>query len=203
MRTQKVFIIVLNWNGYEVTRDCLESLQKVAYANFKVIVVDNGSIDSSPERLRKEFRGLTVIENRKNLGFTGGNNVGIRYALEHGTDYILLLNNDTVVAPTFLSELVGVAESDERIGILNPKIYYFDLPETIWYAGGTFSMLRGFARHIGHRQVDKPRYNKRREVTFVSGCAFFVKAGVVRQVGLLDEHFSAPRWIIVGEMPTP
>lgn len=185
----KVFVIILNWNGYEVTKECLESLRSIDYPNFEIIVVDNGSSDSSPERFRKNFPDLELIRNPKNLGFTGGNNVGIRRALEHGAVYVLLLNNDTVVAPTFLSELIRVAESDERIGILNPKIYYFDNPRTIWYAGGTFNRWRGFARHVGHRTKDVSRYDEIREVTFITGCAYLIKSSVIREIGLLDDLF--------------
>lgn len=184
----KVFIIILNWNGYDVTKECLESLSRVDYANFEIVVVDNGSKDSSPERLMRGFPGLTVIRNESNLGFTGGNNVGIRCALEQNANYILLLNNDTVVAPAFLSELIRVAESDARIGILNPKIYYFEPPTMLWYAGGTFNFWRGFPSHIGHRKCDRAKYNQMRQVTFITGCAFLVKATVVREIGLLDEQ---------------
>src|SRR5258708_10223212 len=122
----KVSIILLNWNSYDVTEDCLLSLRKLNYQNVEVTLVDNGSTDGSVDEISKNFPELRLVKNDKNLGFTGGNNVGIRDVLDRGTDYILLLDNDTVVAPDFLAELVRVAESDAKIGLLNPKIYFFE-----------------------------------------------------------------------------
>ena len=105
-RQPKVSIITLTWNSYEVTRDCLLSLQKIDYPAFEVVLVDNGSVDGSGKKLAHDFPDVKVILNETNLGFTGGNNVGMRDALARGTDYLLLLNNDTIVAPNFLTELV-------------------------------------------------------------------------------------------------
>ena len=94
-----VNIIVLNYNGHDYTLECLRSLQHLMYSNVHVIVVDNDSTDGSVETIHTAFPSMTVIETGANLGFTGGNNLGIQYALEHGADYIMLLNNDTIVAP--------------------------------------------------------------------------------------------------------
>ena len=185
----KVSIIILNWNSYEVTRDCLASLEKIDFANREVVLVDNGSHDGSADRLEKEFPWARLIRNERNLGFTGGNNVGMRDALQRGPDYLLLLNNDTVVAPNFLTELVRVAESDPQIGLVNPKIYYFDPPDRIWYAGGVRKPWRVFPIHLGLRQRDDGRYNLTREVSFITGCALLIKAAVVRRIGLLDDLY--------------
>ena len=185
----KVSIIILNWNSYEVTSDCLASLEKIDFPNREVVLVDNGSVDGSADRLAREFPAVRLIRNERNLGFAGGNNVGMRDALERRPDYLLLLNNDTVVAPNFLSELVRVAESDTQIGLLNPKIYYFEPPDRIWYAGGIRKPWRVFPVHLGLRQRDDGSYNQTREVSFITGCALLIKAAVVRQIGLLDEVF--------------
>lgn len=184
-----VAIIVLNWNGWEVTADCLKSLRQLDYPNVKVIVVDNASTDGSCEQLGKNFPEVELMKNDRNLGFAGGNNVAIVRALKEGAEYILLLNNDTVVSPNFLERMIAVAGSDRRIGILNPKISYFDNPQRIWYAGGTFSLWQGFARHTGKRAVDAARYSKTREVSFITGCAFLIKAEVIAKIGLLDDRF--------------
>jgi GT2 family glycosyltransferase len=184
-----VSIIMLVWNSYEVTRDCLLSLRKLDYPAYEVILVDNGSIDSSGERLAREFPEVKFIRNEQNLGFTGGNNVGMRDALGRGADYLLLLNNDTIVSPNFLTEMVRVAESDSGIGMLNPKIYYYEPADTIWYAGGKYVRWKTFPVHFGLRQRDDGRYNQTQEVSFVSGCALLVKAAVARKIGLLDETF--------------
>ena len=185
----KVSIVILNWNGYAVTRDCLESLSRLDYPNSEVLLVDNGSHDGSPDRLASEFPAFRVIRNPKNLGFTGGNNVGICHALQRGADYVLLLNNDTVVDHAFLSRLIEAGESDARIGALNPKIYYYEPPRKIWYAGGSFSFWFGIARHIGGRKLDQGRWDEPKQVSFITGCAFLIKSSVVRQVGLLDDTF--------------
>ena len=188
-KTPKASIVILNWNGYEVTRECLASLSKIDYPNCEVVLVDNGSADGSPDRLAAEFTEITVIRNHKNLGFTGGNNVGIRRALEQNADYVLLLNNDTVVAPNFLSELIRAGESDQRVGLLNPKILYFEPSDRLWYAGGSFNIWKGIASHRGSRELDRGRYDTPEEVTFITGCAFLIKTEVIRKIGLLDECF--------------
>ena len=185
----KVAVLVLNWNAWEVTCDCLRSLARLEYENYDVAVIDNGSTDGSVQKFRQRFADLTILENGANLGFAAGNNIGVRYALEHGAQYVLLLNNDTVVSPSFLSALVRVAESDNRVGILNPKIYYFDPPDRIWYAGGSFTPWFGFARHKGIRKRSCDLHDSTREVTFITGCAFLIKAEVIRRIGLLDESF--------------
>jgi GT2 family glycosyltransferase len=151
--------------------------------------VDNGSVDGSGRKLAQDFPDVRVIFNDKNLGFTGGNNVGMRDALARETDYLLLLNNDTIVAPNFLTELINVAESDERIGMVNPKIYYFEPADKIWYAGGEYVPWKTFPIHVGLRESDVGSYDQTKEVSFVSGCALLVRAEAARKIGLLDEIF--------------
>jgi GT2 family glycosyltransferase len=185
----RVSIVILNWNSYQVTMDCLLSLRKMDYRNFEVVLVDNGSVDGSPEKLLASAPEIRLIKNASNLGFAGGCNVGMRDALRRGTDYILLLNNDTIVASDFLSQLVRVAESDEKIGAVNPKILFFDRPDRLNYAGGEQKGWRLFPKVIGLRHRDDGRYDRMREVSFLTGCAFLVKAAVVRQIGVLEEVY--------------
>ena len=185
----KVTIIMLTWKSYQVTRECLLSLRSLAYPNFEIVLVDNASGDGSAEKLVLEFPEISLVQNETNLGFPGGNNVAIQAVLERGTDYFLLLNNDTIVAPDFLTELVRVAESDPRIGMLNPKIYYFEPADRLWYAGGSYKPWWSFAKTRGVNQRDAGRFEKVEEVSFITGCACLVKATVVRQIGLLDEVF--------------
>ncbi len=185
----RVAIIILNLNSYEVTRDCLLSLRKLEYSNLEVLLVDNGSSDSSGEHLAREFSELRFIRNDTNLGFAGGNNTGIRDALSRGPDYLLLLNNDTVVAPSFLRELVRVGERDVKIGILNPKIYFFESADRIWYAGGIHKPGWSFPKTIGVHERDVGKYDQTREISFATGCALLIKSEVVRQIGLLDEIY--------------
>src|SRR5262245_37473647 len=148
-----VAIILLNWNQPEYTLACLRSLGQLEYPNVTVTVVDNGSTDGSPALIRARYPDVTLIENGRNLGFAAGNNVGIDLAMRDGADYVMLLNNDTEVAPDMVDDLIAVAESDSSIGIVGPKILYYDLPDTIWSAGGTIDAY-GMPGHVGADQPD-------------------------------------------------
>lgn len=185
----KVSILMLTWKSYEMTRDCLLSLRRLDYPHFEIVLVDNGSGDGSPERLASEFPEVRVLRNATNLGFPAGNNVAIRDALERNPDYLLLLNNDTLVAPDFLSKMVAVAESDEKIGLVNPKILYFEPSDRIWFAGGFYKPGQSFGVVRGVNRKDVGKFNETTEISFVTGCAFLIKVEVVQRIGLLDEIF--------------
>ena len=185
----RVSIIILNWNNYEVTLECLLSLRKMEYRNFEVVLVDNGSVDGSSERLAESFPEIRLIRNGKNLGFAGGCNVGMRDALSRGAEYVLLLNNDTVVAPGLLAQLVRAAESDPKIVVLNPKIYFFDPPDRLSYAGGVHKRWRLFPKTLGFREKDNGQFDQVREVSFLTGCAMLIKADAIRQIGLFEEIY--------------
>ena len=179
-----VFIILLNYNGESDTLECLESLRLSDYSNYKIILVDNGSDDADAflEKIRKDFSNVKTIALETNTGFSGGNNAGIRYALKESADYVCLLNNDTTVAPDFLSRLVEAGESDKAIGIVGAKIY-FSGSNRIWYNGATFSWFGGG----NHR--DEHTGDKIRPTDYVTGCVLLIKAGVVNHIGLLYEPF--------------
>jgi GT2 family glycosyltransferase len=188
----QVVIVVLNWNGLADTLECLESLARLDYPAYEVVVVDNDSTDGSAEAIREQFPEVTLIENRENLGFTGGNNVGLRYALARGTDYALLLNNDTKVAPDFLRHMVEASEADPTVGIAGPTIYYHERPDIIWSAGGVIDWRRGSTQMVGLNERDEGQLGQvPRTVDFVTGCALLVRRAVLEQAGLLDERFFA------------
>ncbi|MCK4966733.1 glycosyltransferase family 2 protein [bacterium] len=190
MERPLVYIILLNWNGYDLTRECISSLFKISYTNYKIIVVDNCSEDDSYSKLKSEFDGDVVfIANESNLGFTGGNNVGITRAIENNADYVLLLNNDTVVDELFLDELINKAVSDDKIGILGPKIYYYAEPENIWFSGGRFNKLKGGMSVDGMGVRDNGQFDKVADVDYITGCALLVKKEVLEKVGLLDKDY--------------
>jgi GT2 family glycosyltransferase len=184
----KVIIIVLNWNGKEDTIECLESLKRVTYSNYDIMLVDNGSTDGSVEFFRKWYPTLEIIENGENLGFAEGNNVGIRKALENEVDYVLLLNNDTVVDPEFLEEMVKVAESNLKIGIVGPKICYYHNPSKIWSVGGDINLFTGSIKNKGDM---KPQdiFQGILTVDYVSGCALMIKSNLIKKIGLLDKDY--------------
>lgn len=187
-----VAIIILNWNNYPDTLECLESLYCISYPNYRIIIIDNGSTDDSLPVLRSKFPQAHLIEAGNNLGFTGGNNIGMQYALDHQFSYALLLNNDTVVAPDFLERLIEVIQSDARIGVVGPTIYYFEQPDVIWSAGGAIHHQRGLTWMLNINEKDSGQLGDTpREVDFVSGCALLVKTEVIRSVGGLDERFFA------------
>ena len=185
-------IVVLNWNKCEDTLACLASLSRLDYPSYTVIVVDNGSSDGSATAICAAYPQWTLIETGNNLGYVGGNNVGLEHVQAMGADYALLLNNDTQVAPDFLRQLVEAAEADPAIGIAGPTLYYFDRPKVIWSAGGAIDWARGNTRMIGLNEPDQGQFGQSpRPVDFVTGCALLIKMPVVKQVGPLDSRFFA------------
>ncbi len=187
-----VVIIILNWNGREDTLGCLASLRRLDYPAYHIIVVDNGSNDDSVAAIRTNFPEVMLIETGANLGYVGGNNVGLEHAATIEANYALLLNNDTEVAPDFLKLLVEAAETDPHVGIVGPTIYYFDRPNVIWSAGGEIDWQRGDTRMIGLNEVDHGQFGLTPyPVDFVTGCALLIKLPVIQQVGLLDPRFFA------------
>jgi GT2 family glycosyltransferase len=186
----KVGIIILNWNGKEHTIECLESLQKITYPNFEIILVDNGSTDGSVEHFKKNFHDIYIIENKINLGFAEGNNIGIKYALGRGADYVLLLNNDTIVDRDFLTELVKIGESDPDIGIVGPMIYSYDHPRIIQSAGMDVKKITGNSVIIGCDEYDHHQF-KLSEKNFISGCAILIRRNVINKIGGLDPAYFA------------
>ncbi|MDI6804952.1 MAG: glycosyltransferase family 2 protein [Bacteroidota bacterium] len=184
-----VYVIVLTWNGKKDTVECLSSLQKITYTNYKILVVDNASSDGTQGEVQKRFSDIEYIFNPTNLRFANGNNIGIDYALSKGADYILLLNNDTTVADNFLDELVNTATASLNIGIVGPKMYYHSEPNRIWYAGGKIEWWKGWISHIGVREIDNEQYCQTKETDFVTGCCMLVKREVVEKVGMLDTAY--------------
>lgn len=189
MPQPRVAIIVVNWNRRDDTLECLDSLTKVHYSNYRVIMVDNGSTDGSAEAVRQRFQNVVIIEAGENLRFAGGNNLGLKDVLAEGDDYCLLLNNDTTVHPDFLNHLVAAAQTDERIGLVGPKILYHHRPDVIWFAGGVLKPAWGYVRHYGLRQLDDGRFDERLTVSFLTGCCLLIRREVLEKIGLLDEGF--------------
>jgi GT2 family glycosyltransferase len=192
MKNPRVSVVIINWNGWKDTLECLESLFDVNYSNYDVVVVDNNSHDDSVIQIKDYApnKELKLIENEKNYGFAEGNNIGIKYALKYfKPDYILLLNNDIVVDKDFLKELVNIGKSDDKIGILGPKIYFYDKPDVIWSAGCKISWKLGRGLHIGIGQTDHGQYDNPKKVEYISGSAFLIKKGVINKIGLMDKKY--------------
>lgn len=187
-----------------MTLNCLKSLKAVKHDNFsvEVIVVDNGSTDDSVEKIHKTEPKVTVLENKENLGFAEGNNVGIKHALEKGADYVCLLNNDTRVEPKFLEELVKAVQSDEKIGLVGGKIYFekgyeffkdkysdSERGKVIWYAGGLIDWNNVYASHRGVDEVDAGQYEQTVETEYVNGCLMLGTREMFKKVGLFDKRY--------------
>ena len=184
----KVFIIILHLKDIPCLIECLSSLDAASYENYEVIVVNNGSGDLSgvQERIKAEIR---VIQSPANLGFSRGNNLGIREALKNKADYVLLLNDDTVVSPDFLNVMVDAGENNPDVGMLGPKIYYFDEPRRIWFAGARFDPENCMVTTLGADQLDHGEDAKPFESDYLTGCCLLIKRQAIEKIGLLDERF--------------
>jgi hypothetical protein len=237
----QVSIIILNWNGWEDTLECLESLYRINYLNYNVILIDNGSKDESIEKIKeycsekievnskffkysldnkpvevfeisekdarknefskkeeflnlKNDKKLLLIKNEDNHGFAGGNNVGMKFAIEClNSDYVLLLNNDTVVDENFLNEMVKVSEIDEKIGVVGSKIYYYDYKgknNIIWgLGGGGVNLKTGKTWHYNYKKQDRDSFSKDVECGYITGCSMLIKNEVLKKLNGFDEDY--------------
>lgn len=206
-----VYIIVLNWNGWEDTTECLNSIYRITYPRYRVVVVDNFSSDDSVSFIRQWAKGkglkvlncerdiiqdkslktqnseacdskaLIILQTGANLGYAGGNNVGIRYALKNNADYVLILNNDTIVNPNFLEPLVLSAEKEKIIGIIGGKILDYYKPDKIQtIGGGIYNPWQGRAKYITTPDM---------QVDYISGCLMLIKRTLLEDIGLFDESY--------------
>lgn len=184
-----VAIILVNFNNKNDTKECIESLFKESYKNKIIIVVDNGSQDGSIAELKEHFQGQVVfIENQDNLGFSCANNQGIELALRENAEYIMLLNNDTVVEKDFINPMIEVAQRNNCI--VSPKIPYYDNKNILWSCGGEFRWKKGTTHNRGINEADNGQFDEEREVDFASGCCLFIPREILKQVGMLsDEYF--------------
>jgi GT2 family glycosyltransferase len=229
MSDPSVAIIILNWNGWEDTIECLESIYHINYPNYHVIIVDNNSSDDSIQKINDYAKGkmkvksnffkydpkdkpieilnykeeyteleknltsnkqLILIKNDNNFGFAEGNNIGIEFALKNlNPDYILLLNNDTVADKDFLKILVQEGEADTKIGLLGPKMYYYDNPKVIWGIGGKIDWKLARGLHVGIDELDVGQYSEKMNFDYINGSCLLIKKGVFEEIGLFDKKF--------------
>ena len=190
-RSPSVSIVVLNWNGLSDTLACLASLQELHYTEHRVIVVDNGSTDGSPDAIRRDPAndGIEIIEAKSNLGYAGGNNLGIRCALDRGADFILILNNDTIVDPMLLDELLAAANRYPEAGCFGPWIYYMDDPDRLWFTRSEWDAPGVGFTAFGKGRLASELPDETMSTEYVCGAALFFRASVARQIGLFDERF--------------
>lgn len=184
-----VSTVILNWNGLADTVECIRSCQRLAYQRNMLLVVDNGSTDGSAATLRELFPELQIIETGANLGYAGGNNVGIETAIAHGAEFIWLLNNDTTVDPAALGDLVAALQAWPRARIAGSKILYSSQPDVLRFAGGEFSAWWGSARHRGYDEHDTGQHDVVERCDFVTGCSLLIRSSVVAEIGLMPEDY--------------
>jgi GT2 family glycosyltransferase len=183
-----VIVILLNWHGWQDTIACLDSLESLEYTNYRVLVVDNGSTDDSVARIRAAHPGIPILETGRNLGFSGGCNVGIRRALEEGADYVWLLNNDTTVDPQALTAMISVAEADPGVGAVGSVLYYLDSPKDIQaWGGGRVCFWTGRSRHLLNPVTGAWLH-------YLTAASILLRRRALDEVGLLDENTFFMYW---------
>jgi GT2 family glycosyltransferase len=183
-----VYVVTLTWNQKEDTLACLKSLSEMTYPNYRILLVDNGSIDGTTEAVREKFPDIEVIVNPQNLGFQGGFNVGLLHALERESEFILMINNDTYVSTDMLDVLVDHVHYKD-MGILAPKIYYADEPNRIWSTGGNCHPWTLEMTNKGDRELDQGQWDEVLERDYLVGCALLLRSSLLRTVGLFDESY--------------
>ncbi len=189
IKNPKVFVVVLAWNYYNHTKRCLESLRTVEYDNLNVLVVDNNSSDNTSENIKKDFPEFNILTLSKNLKFSGGNNEGVNHLNPEKDDFIIFLNNDTIVSKNFVKKLINPLLEDKKAIISTPKILYSSNINKIWYAGGVVNLWFGIIKHIGIRDFDGPKYSFKTKTDYASGCCFCIKFDDFRKL-YFDNDFS-------------
>lgn len=182
-----VSIITVNYNHAETTMELIESLSNISYPNIEIIVVDNASTKGSPRIIKEKYSRIILIESVVNYGFAGGNNLGIMRARG---EYVLLLNNDTVVEPNFLEPLVKKLVDNPEIGAISPKIRYFYKKDTFQYAG--YTEINNWTirnKTIGENEKDIGQYNEDRETAYTHGAAMMIPMEVIKKVGMMSYEF--------------
>lgn len=184
--------IVLSWNGREDTLRCLDSLAAIEHSDLGVVCVDNASTDGSAQAVRERFPQVVLIEAGANLGYSGGNNLGVRHALDNGARWIVLVNNDATVAPDVIDGFEQAARTVPDAGMLAGKVYFADRPQTIWFAGQRVSELLGYSgRPRGYGRADGPRYGRVGPTDRASGALVAVSREMIEAVGPLDDALFA------------
>lgn len=185
----KVGIIILNWNNYHDTKKCINSIKKLEYSNWFCIIVDNDSKDDSYYKLKMEFPRLTFLKNKRNLGYAGGYNKGIKEALSKDCKYVFLVNNDITMHPQSLRLLVSYMENNEEIGVIGGKIYFMNDPNIIWSAGGKIYWHKAKFTGRGLKESDIGQYDREAEVNYLPGAAVLIRTAILKKIGLLPECY--------------
>ena len=183
-----IYTIILTFKSWDNTLECLASISANHYPNNHVIILYFSKTDQISELIGDQYPWVELLQLTNNNGYAGNNNVGITYAIEKGADWILILNDDTLLAADFYDRLIQAAAADPKAGMLGPLVYHADEPEVIQSAGGYFdNQWNGL--HFGIDQPDTGQFATNREVTWLNGCAILCRADVLKAIGGLDEKF--------------
>lgn len=188
----KYLIILLNYNNWPDTVECIQSLSKSGIENSNILIIENCSHDDSLEKLKELVPGVMIIQNVRNLGFTGGNNVGIKYALENNFKYSIILNNDTIIeSKDSLKILIDEMDKNPEVTLGTGRIFYYPNKDKVWYDGGRLIKWRGLAIHNNFRknQNEVNLLNEKVFVDFISGCFMCIRLADLTKIGYMDENF--------------
>ena len=194
MSDKTVAIVILNWNGGDEILDCLKSVCESKYAAIEIVIVDNGSTDGSTEAIRSRLPYLHWINNACNLGFAKGSNQGMQWALEHGIQYILLLNGDARLHSNAIEEMVAAAEAENNTVVACPRMYLGSAgtgANRLWFAYGTVNLWLGLFKNPAFNCPDSPKWSTPIDMEYASGCCMLIPASILRNVGMFDEAFFA------------
>jgi GT2 family glycosyltransferase len=186
LEAPRVIAVVLNWNNLPDTLECVASLRRSEYPKLDVWVVDNASMEDPTQVLGEQYPGVRVVRNAGNLGYGGGNNAGLRLAIQEGAAYILLMNNDAVVAPDMVRRLVAVMEDDPRVGFATPRVFYYDRPTEVYWEGGTIDWDTG---ETPHDSRGLPVSGDVRQSEWLDTCVLLARVTAIHDVGPLDERY--------------
>lgn len=202
-----VAIIILNWKQPQLTLETISSVKKTKHYNFefKIVLVDNCSPDDSWTIFNQQYKNdpqVILLKTSHNSGYVGGNNFGINYCSKFNYDYYLLLNNDVIVDPSFLQNMISYALDNPNTGLIAPKIYFAkgfeyhkknykktDLGNVIWFAGGVIDWNNIYCSHKGIDEVDHGQYDQISQPDYLTGCCLFINSKLINKIGLLDENY--------------
>ena len=185
-----IHLIVLTWNNSNILKKCLESIEKIDRDDFKVSIVDNCSSDRTTEMLNNKFSNYSLIKNNENLKYAGGYNSAFNQITFSDDEYVILLNDDTIVSRDFIDELISPLLNDQKSIISVPKILYASNINKIWYAGGSVNLWKGVICHVGIRDFDGPKYSFISETDYATGCCFCIKYSDFKKLNYFDLSFN-------------
>jgi GT2 family glycosyltransferase len=187
--TPLVYAVITHWNALDDTSECVKSVLASSYDNVATVVVDNGSTDGSADTIEQNYPQITMLRTGENGAITAAYNHGMQYALDHSADYVLMLNNDTVVEAQMITLLVNSAENDANVGVVTPKCYYFEPPDVIWFAGGRRSRFDFGALDTHEGERDASENSQPGEVDYAWASGMLFKRELLEKMGLFDTRF--------------